>query len=170
MKWYAAETRSGNEANAERDLNERGSIQTFYPRVKVRRIRVRRGSPVIKWVETSLFPRYLFIRAPLEQLWIAWRCGCNLITFGLDPEPIADEVMQVLMAGADETGLIKGSKDEVNRARFKAAQQVKFIAGPLIGLIAQVVQDSHAEDVKVLLELFGSKREVNAKADSLEAA
>ena len=136
-----------------------------------------KGSPKPVWVQRAYYPGYMFVRFDdheFSQLFRFLKLGAfksfrGLVSFNGWATPIADDVMQVLIAGADENGLM-GSKEEVSQARFKAMQSVRFIDGPLLGLIAQVIKDKGNNEVKLLLELFGSKREISAKADHLEAA
>jgi transcription antitermination factor NusG len=165
--WYAIQTR----ANAERTTfnrlvevrkEQRLQFEVWFPR---QRVRVAGG----QWDEKPAWPRYLFLSVPNALMWLAYRCKFSWVRLGEHPTPIPDEIMRVLMAGADDTGLL-ASKAEVKRARFQAMQRVRYIDGPLRDALLRVIEDDGGDTIRVLMTIFGSERATTARAADLEAA
>ena len=167
--WFAIVTKPNREAKANEELIS-FSLRTFFPRDRVRRIHKVRGSPVVRWVERPHFSRYIFTQCAPTRLWLAKRCKsvADIVRFGDEAAVIPDEIMRVLMAGADLTGLM-GSKDEVARKRFQAAQQVKFTQGAFRGMFATVALDDGAELIRVVMTILGAPREIKVAAEDLVA-
>jgi transcription antitermination factor NusG len=181
VSWYAVVSKHSREAKANSDLKKLG-LKTFYPRNKVRTIRKYRGAAVVKWLEKAHFPRYLFVRSTTRQLALVRRCehvssivSLDVVTLGdgeelTYPTVIPDSVMDVVMAGADPTGLM-GSKTEVARARFKAMQTVKFNeSSALQGVLGKVIEDDGTDRIRVLLKMLGKEHVQRVPVSALEAA
>jgi len=170
MTWFAIFTKPTQERAAARDLG-RIAVKAFYPHVKVRRNRKKRGVTIVEWVERPYYPRYVFANTCLGNIW-----GINemasvitVVSFNGTPIAIPDPVMALLAAGANEKGLM-GARDEVTRKRFEAAETVRFDPGsPLACLVGRIVEDDGSRDVKVLLTMMGSEREVKAPATALQS-
>ena len=171
MGWYAATTKPNGERTAYNRLCQK-NVTAWYPRHRTHELRQRRNGhskPQRVWIERPAYPRYLFICAPASQLWLARHCKISPVRFGEYPEPIPDPIMQVLMAGSDDTGLL-ATKAEVTRARYHALQSVRFTDGVLKSQLAKVINDDGDETILVLLKMLGSERAMRVRADHLEAA
>lgn len=168
--WFAVMTHPRRERAAAQEVNAL-ELRSFYPWVKVRKNR-RRGRQVItEWIEEPYYPRYVFADCRLDDIHKvnAIRYVSRVVAFGNKPASIPDGIMRVIMAGASSAGMM-GSKDEVSRQRFEAAQQVKFVSGsPMQGVLARILKDQGARDVQVLLSMMGSERELTVPASSIEA-
>lgn len=172
MSWFAVMTHPKREIASAQELRALG-LGAFYPWTKVRRNR-RRGRQVItEWIGEPYYPRYCFADCHLDDVHKvnAIRYVSRVVQFGEKPSIIPDAVMQVIMAGARSDGLM-GSKDEVARARFQAAEKVKFVHGsPMAGVIAKIIADDGSRDVQVLvMNVMGADREMRVPATSLEHA
>lgn len=172
MSWFAVMTHPRRENDATSEIRKL-SLRAFYPWSRVRRNR-RRGRQVItEWIGEPYYPRYVFADCRLDDIHKinANRYVSRVVQFGEKPSIIPDAIMAVIMAGARSDGLM-GSKDEVSRKRFEAAQQVKFVSGsPMAGVIARMLRDDGQRDVSVLvMGLMGSDREMKVPATSLEQA
>jgi transcription antitermination factor NusG len=169
MTWFAVQTHANQEPWAARCISGLG-IAWFYPWTNLRRNR-RKGSGVVtEWVPKPYYPRYVFAQCGADDVHRINEIPLviGVVAFGGKPRPIPDAVMQVIMAGAKGDGLM-GSKDEVSRARFEAAERVKFVAGsPMAGVVARILADDGQRDVRVLLSMMGAERELMAPAASLE--
>jgi transcription antitermination factor NusG len=126
---------------------------------------------VTQWLAEPYYPRYLFADCSLSDIHKinANRYVSRVVQFGEKPSIIPDDVMTIIMAGGRSDGLM-GSKDEIARARFKAAETVKFVHGsPMAGVIARIIADDGQRDVQVLvMNLMGADREMKVPASSLE--
>jgi transcription antitermination factor NusG len=169
MTWFAIRTKPQKERITARDLDRR-AIEVFYPHVRVRRNRKKRGVTIVEWVERPYYPRYLFANTCRDNIRIinGMASVTRVVSFGdEEPIPIPDALMALLAAGARKGGLM-GARDEVARKRFQAAESVRFDPGsPLARLVGKVVEDDGSLDVKVLLQIMGSEREVTAPATAL---
>jgi len=176
--WYAVTTRTGWEAKARADLC-REHVITWLPRNKVRTVRKTKSGPQIKWIEKPAYPRYLFVSLPSTQWWLVRKAKCRFVALDpvedddgfvtIMPTVIPNQIMKVLMAGFDDTGLAH-SKAQVTRARFKAMQSVRFTDGPLKDALLKVIEDDGSDSIRVLVKLFGSERTVTVRVAELEAA
>jgi transcription antitermination factor NusG len=172
MSWFAVMTHPKREIASTQEIRSLG-LGAFYPWTKVRRNR-RRGRQVItEWIGEPYYPRYVFADCRLDDIHKinANRYVSRVVQFGEKPSVIPEAVMQVIMAGARADGLM-GSKDEVARARFQAAERVQFVAGtPMAGVIARIIADDGQRDVSVLvMGLMGADRELRVPVSSIERA
>jgi transcription antitermination factor NusG len=180
QEWYAILTKPGREAAANTALR-RKRLTTFFPRDKVRQIYKRRGLPITRWVEKPHFSRYPFVRSTLAGLAPAYATKhvSKVLSYVMQsddddevtrwPLQIPDQVMNVLLAGADSTGLML-PKEVAKARRFQAAQLVTHITGPLAGVLARVVVDDGKEHIDLLMNILGRETRVTARADQLVAA
>jgi transcription antitermination factor NusG len=168
MNWYAVRTHPGCEHTTAVKLFEKG-VSVLFLRLKVRRIR----KQLVTWIEAPYFPTYLFIQARHTQLGLVSsisRGRAYVISVANGPVPIPDPVMEVLKVGADQTGLILMSKNNLARARYQATQTVEFTEGPFANEIAEVVADDGGDTIQLLLKILGSWQKIAAPVQSIRAA
>ncbi len=92
MHWYAVHAKPNHEHQAELSLQQLG-VETFYPRMKQRRVIRRREQMIIG----SLFPGYLFARLNMTVHYRAAnyaRGVRNLVAFGSIPAIVDDEIIE----------------------------------------------------------------------------
>jgi hypothetical protein len=78
--------------------------------------------------------------------------------------------MTVLMAGFDDTGL-KLESERAKRARFQAAQQVRYpLDHPYHDLMVRVIEDDGGDIIRVMLTMFGRPHPAQVMAAELQAA
>jgi transcription antitermination factor NusG len=98
---------------------------------------------IVEWIERPFYVGYVFVRLSISDVHTFNQCDHVVRVVGLPKAPIAipDEIMAIIMAGADANGQM-GSRDFVSCQRFEAAQMVKFRQdAPLAGLLATVLKD-----------------------------
>ena len=170
--WCAVQCHGTFERFANTALRSLG-IETFFPIERVFRYRGRGFRRITERIERAYYPRYLFALMNPERDWprINRTFGVvRVIAYGGAPIAIPDHAMRVIMAGADQRGVM-GSRDLVSRKRFEAAQKVRFGMGsPFAGFFAEVVRDDGSRDVQVLVSILGAPTYVTAPASSLVSA
>jgi transcriptional antiterminator RfaH len=169
QQWYAVQVRGEKRCNQE--LLSR-NVETFFPRVRIRKIKYSKGNPFVRWEEKPAYPGYVFCRITKRQVRLVKAIPNvrGFVQFGDDgPEPIPDAVMTIIRAGCDANGIMC-SRDETIRKRFEAMQAVRLTEGAWADVLARVEADDGKEFVTVLLKAMGAERKVRVRARSLVAA
>ena len=152
--WYVVYTKSHKEEQVQFHLGAKG-LETFFPRLQ------RPGRSVPQCAITPLFPNYLFVRLNLsfEAQYVVWSPGVKrIVSFGDQPLPLDERIVQFLKSRADAKGIIRA------QSRLQAGQQVEITGGPFDGFSAIIEQPPNAKGrVKVLLKLMS--RPVRVKLD-----
>lgn len=126
--WYAIYTKAGEEDRAESNLKA-CQIETFTPRVKVRRIDKNTNKPT--FVVKPLFARYLFARFKASQ---AFRKVCftrgvqSVVSFGGQLSPVDDEIIELIQLQRDENDFVRITE------RLNAGDRVLIKEGALKNL------------------------------------
>lgn len=165
MHWYAVRTAPHRERTTSEKLKAEG-LTTFYPRNRCRVVRRHRTH----WTELPHFPTYVFAQAELTSLSLIRKAGGQVVMFDGKPTAIPDEVMTILMAGADETGLIKMPAHDLARKRFKVMQRLVFTSGPFANTLARVIEDAGGDTLRVLMNFLGAQRETTVSVHQVSAA
>lgn len=159
-RWYVVHAQPGKEALAVVNL-ERQGFRAFVPQVA----RTVRHARQVRHVLRPLFPRYLFVSLNVEMdRWRAVRSthGVSaLIMEGERPRAAPAELVEGLLAAADGAGGFDF------RRQLVEGGQVRFLKGPFADRLGRIVGMSDAERVRVLLEILGTEREVEADAGNL---
>lgn len=123
--WYAIYTKSMEEGRVEGNLRAWG-VETFAPKIKVRRDNEFTGKPV--YYTRPLFPRYTFAKFKLSGFLhkITFTRGVqNIVSFGGLPTVIDDEIIDHIKSRVDEEGFVKlddfqpGDKVVIKGGSFK---------------------------------------------------
>ncbi|HYO62474.1 MAG TPA: transcription termination/antitermination NusG family protein [Pyrinomonadaceae bacterium] len=144
--WYAIHTKPMQEERAGSNLRA-WSVETFTPKIKVRRYNQFTGK--ISLVTKPLFPRYIFARFSAAALLhkVCFTRGVqSVVGFGAGPDPVSDEIIEVIKQREDKDGLVQ-LYDDLNRG-----DKVVISDGPLKDFVG--VFDGHAKDrdrVSILL-------------------
>lgn len=126
--WYAVYTKAGEEDRAENNLKA-WQIETLTPKVKVRRIDKDTNKPT--FVVKPLFTRYLFARFKASESFhkVSFTRGVqSVVSFGGQPCPVDDEIIELIKLQRDENDLIRVGEG------LRAGDKVLINEGPLKNL------------------------------------
>ena len=153
--WYALYTRPRHEKAVHRSLTKRG-VEAFLPLHDV----LSRWKDRQTWVAMPLFPGYLFVSLPREDLWLvrSTRGALHLVSDAGGPVPVpADQVLSV--RELVERPVTVGRWPYVNEG-----DRVVVQAGPLIGLEGFFVRCKNESRLVMSVGLLG--RSVAAEVDA----
>ena len=150
--WYVVYSNPHKEQQARFHLGLKG-VEAFFPRLSL---------PVASESKKRimpLFPNYVFVRVhmPTESHLIIWTPGVKkIVSFGDEPIPLPEDVVQFLQDQADSEGVIQA------QSMLRRGQHVEISGGPFDGLmgIIQSPPDNKGR-VKILLQLLS--RQVSVK-------
>ena len=157
--WYLIHTKIRQERVAQDNL-ERQGFECFLPLMRAEKLR-----RALLVVQEALFPRYLFIRlgTGLEsQSWAPIRSTIGvsrLVTFGLIPAKIDDELIGALRTQSEASDLVL--------RHFEPGEQVVLTDGPFVGVEA-IYQMADAEGrVMVLLNILSKQVKMSVMPASI---
>lgn len=148
IQWYVMETKPRKETIVWRQLLGH-KLEAFYPQmpVGVSRNGSRRYKPY--------FPRYLFVRADLEQVGLSLfryiPFAKNLVCVGEEPAPISESIVRAIQQRVAELAAGESLMDS-----FRPGDRVHICGGPLDGY--EALFDSRlsgSERARVLLQVLG---------------
>lgn len=150
--WFVVYSNPHKEEQAQFHLALKG-VKSFFPKLYIPAARENKGRIC------PLFPNYLFVRIHVqtESHRIVWTPGVKkIVSFGAEPIPIDDRVIQFLQQQADDTGVIRA------HSKLTLGQEVEISGGPFDGLIGiiQAPPDNKGR-VQILLKLLS--RQVSVK-------
>jgi transcriptional antiterminator RfaH len=140
--WYAVHTKPMEEDRAALNLSS-WQVPIFAPKLKERR-----ASGGGQYVPKPLFSSYIFARFNVvRQLHkINFTRGVhNVVSFGGQPIPIDDNVIEVIKQRLDEDGFVR--RDE----ELRAGDRVRINSGPFQSLVG-VFKQKDKDRVKILLD------------------
>lgn len=155
-KWYLVKTKPLSESKIHARLTEAG-FETLFPRI-LKKIRGK-GRVEVR----PLFPTYLFVRFPLEQLrTVRYTRGvARVISFGPEPQEVGAEMIEAVRGRMDEGGIVALVKPPVE---WKRGEKIKIGEGPFAGFDAIFVEAlPDRERVVLLLEAVSSFRVIVKK-------
>ena len=160
--WYVIHTNPRKEQQVYRQLCVR-AIEAFYPTIRVKPVNPRASKT------RSLFPRYLFVRANLEEIGLnklQWIPGVNrLVQFGGQPASVSDRIVFELKKQL--SAIQKAGPLDLNG--LKKGDRVRITEGSLAGYEALFDLRLSGEDrVRVLLQLVGRLVKVDINASAIE--
>ncbi len=157
--WYVVYSNPHKEQQAQFHLRLKG-IQTFFPRLHVP------GMCESKSRIIPLFRNYLFVRIQLatEYHLVVFTPGVRrVVSFGNEPIPIQDSVIQFLQSNADPRGIIPA------RSKLQCREEVEISGGPFNGLmgIIEAPPDDKGR-VKILLKLLNRQVSIKFGVESIK--
>lgn len=160
-QWYVVYCTPLKERSAAAALAARFEVPVYVPEVPQRF----RG----KLQQTSLFPRYFFVRADLRLVTLnsinTTPGVVRVVSFGGVPAPIPAATIEMLRERADEISARGGLPEQ----HFTPGETVRFTAGPLDGLQAIFVgPTTPSERVRVLIEFLGRLQTAEVSRHNLE--
>ncbi len=155
MRWYCIHTKPGKEEAADRYVGQVLACETYYPRLRRRRL-VGRAK---QWVQGPLFPRYLFARFDLVERYRAVRYAPevnDVVSFAGHPTVVDDAVIEQLKQWAGP------ALDVLTiQPAFRPGELVEIVDGPLRGMQAIVKGElNDRERVAVLLSALAYQPQV----------
>lgn len=163
-QWYAIHTHPKQESRAEQNL-QMWNVETFNPLLKKKR---REGS----WSSTPvyevkpLFSRYIFARFNVSKMLykINFTRGIHsVVSFGGDPAPIEDGIIELMKAAQQDDGYIQIG------AKLKAGDKVVIKNGPFKnfqGIFERRMNDS--ERVMILLDTISFQGHISIDQEMVE--
>jgi transcriptional antiterminator NusG len=159
VQWYAVYTKSRHEKTVHRSLQSKG-IESFLPLCRV----LSRWKDRRVWVEKPLFPGYLFVDLPREEL---------------GPVRAARGVVHIL--GSDD-GPVQVPGEQVEAVRrmverrvpldpwpyMQEGKRVRVMSGPLVGLEGFIVERKKKCRLVVSVDLLSRSVATEIEAESVE--
>lgn len=165
MAWYAAHTHAGAESRALWHLEHQG-FSVYLPRYLKRRRHARRTD----WVQTPLFPRYLFVWLDaFSERWQAIQSTIgvgHLICSNGSPLAVPEQIVQELREREDDKGLIRMAEQQP----FHRGDKVQVLRGALVDQVGIFECASGDERAIVLLSLLGRDVRVQVPEVALSKA
>lgn len=116
-----------------------------------------------------MFPRYLFIRLDkITDNWAPIRSTVgvsSLVRFGMEPAPVPDDLVQVIRARDDRSGI-----QDLPLHEFQPGQAVRIEEGPFTGYEGIFVAATSRERVLVLLDIVGKSARTQIEVTKLGPA
>ena len=164
-QWYVVHTNPKQEDRADSNLRCWG-VETLHPKLKTRRVNEFTGA--LTYLTKPMFPRYLFAKfnARKQLAKISFTRGVHhVVSFGGQPTPVEDEIIEIMRARIDENGFVSFGEE------LKQGDKVVIKAGPLRdfeGVFERELNDS--ERISVLLTTISYQGRVVVSRDLLERA
>ena len=135
--------------------------QTYYPRLRDRRIRHGRRVEL----RPALFPGYAFIAVELQWHAARWTAGViNLIMDGVGPARVPDAVIAEIRR-REVDGLIELAPPPP----LRRGARVRILRGPFTGHLAIFADMRPRERVEILLQLLGGEQRVTLAKNDIES-
>ena len=153
-QWFVLYTKRQQELTAQRHIEQKGCA-TFLPMLyQPSRKRGRTIEP--------LFPNYLFvsIRYPEEVPIAFWTPGITkFVSFGSDPAPLDDGIIQFLREKSGRTGVIQA------RTPLQIGDEITVAAGPFEGLMGIIKNPPDSKGrVRILMNILNQAASVSLPA------
>ena len=162
MNWYAIYTKPAREKIVA-ELLGRADIQTYIPKLKLKKYRRRQYRDVVE----PMFPSYIFARFNPAHLWmVSYTRGVRRVVGGKDsPWPVSDELIEFFLSREAE-GVVTASETD-----FKKGDTVRIADGPFAGLKALLMRPiKGAERALILLKAIEYQVQVLVDRASLVKA
>jgi transcription antitermination factor NusG len=158
--WYAIYVKSRTEKKALQLLLEKG-IETYLPLQK----KLRQWSDRKKWIEVPLMSGYLFVKTGIKEYDSVLKTDYVVcyITFEGKAAIIRDEAIESLKTMMNQHDF----EVEVTTEKLKPGRKVEIIAGPMLGMRGELVENRGKNSVCVRIEPLGQTILVNAPTQQL---
>jgi transcriptional antiterminator RfaH len=159
-KWYALYVSSRAEKKVEVELTKKG-IENYLPL----KTTLRRWSDRKKWVKMPLIPGYIFVRILFKNYLMALQTNhvVAFVRFEGKPAFIPDRQIDFLKRMLKQTDYTW----EVTTEQFTPGQMVEIIAGPFIGMEAELIAIKGKKRVGVRIEQINNVLLVDIPTDDL---
>jgi len=159
-KWFLVKTKPLTEAKIHSRLTEAG-FEALYPKIR-KKIRGK-----VRVDTRPLFPTYLFVRFPMEQLQTVrfTRGVSRVVAFGPEPQEVEPGIIDAIRGRMNEEGYVELIKPPVE---WKPGDRIKIGDGPFAGIDAIFVEALPGRERVVLLLDAVSSLRVTVKKEALE--
>lgn len=161
LLWYCVRAKPKQEGLVTRLLRQELGLEVFCPKIRFKRAR----ATGVAWVQEAMFPGYLFVRFVYPQLHrrIAAISGvARTLSFGGRPCVLDESIIADLRMHVADGEIVEIAPD------IREGEEVKVVAGPLLGVRALVTRILPARDrVAILLSMLGQEREVEVSVEAL---
>jgi len=157
LHWYAAYTRSHHEKSVAKHLAGKG-IECFVPLYRTRHAWSHNRTAEL---QLPLFPNYVFVRIRRHFLWATLETPgiYSVVSRGRDPEPLPNELMHQLQAGAESNNLHPCAGTPIGT-------RVRITAGALAGVTGILVRKKSG--LRVVLSVEVILKSVAVEVDARE--
>ncbi len=161
-QWYAVNTRARHETKVETGLRRKG-LEIFLPRISVlSRRRDRR-----RWLDTPLFPGYLFVHSDLEdcdyQHIIKEPGAIRILGIRGKFTPVPDETIASIQT------LLQSRRPFDPWSKLGPGVKVRVVEGPLAGATGIILrQQKGRRRLVIVLELLQRAIAVNLEEEAVE--
>ncbi|MDW8071465.1 MAG: transcription termination/antitermination NusG family protein [Anaerolineae bacterium] len=151
LSWYVLHSKPHMEEALWRQVQARG-FEAYYPHLRVRPV-----NPRARTVR-PYFPRYLFVRANLEEVGLSvfqWMPGAiGLVCFGGVPAPVPSILIEAIRLRVDAINATGGDPS----LHFKPGDRVRVVERPFAGYEGIFdVRLSGRERARILLQLLNDR-------------
>jgi transcriptional antiterminator RfaH len=159
-RWYVIYTRLKQEDRAGNNLKVLGA-QVFNPKIRERRYNQFSIAPA--YVTKSLFPRYIFAKFKIDDLYhkVRFTRGVyNVVSFSDGPTPIAEEIITLIRSNITKDGFIRTDEE------LRPGDRVMVKDGPLknfAGIFEREMKDS--DRIKILLDTVSYQARIEIERD-----
>jgi transcriptional antiterminator RfaH len=161
--WYAIYTHPKQEKRAESNLRAWG-VEAFDPLVRERCFRTYSSAPA--YVTRQMFPRYIFARFSVRDLLhkVCFTRGVHsVVSFGGEPGPVDDDVIELLRARMGKDGLVEIAEP------LESGDTVQIKSGPLANFIGVLDGKINGEQrVSILLATVSYQARVLIEREVLQ--
>jgi len=163
--WYVIHTHPKQEDRASSNLRVLG-IPIFNPKIRERRYN--QFTIIPTYVAKPLFPRYIFARFKISDLYhkVRFARGVNsIVGFGEGPTSIDEEIIALIQSNVKEDGFV-GVNEEI-----KPGDKVVVKDGPLknfSGIFEREMKDT--DRIRILLETVSYQAHVEIERDIVKKA
>jgi transcriptional antiterminator RfaH len=161
--WYVIHTHPKQEDRAGSNLKVLGA-SIFNPKIRERRYN--QYSIVPTYVTKSLFPRYIFARFKINDLYhkVRFTRGVySVVGFAEGPTPISEEAIKLIQSNIKEDGFVKVDEE------IRPGDRVMVKDGPLknfAGIFEREMKDT--DRVRILLETVSYQAHIEIERDMVK--
>lgn len=161
-RWYVIHTHLKQEDRAGNNLSVLGA-QVFSPKIRERRYNQYTNAPIC--LTLPLFPRYIFARFKLDELYhkVRFTRGVfSVVSFGESPTQIDEGLITLIQANIGEDGFVRIGKD------LKLGDVVVVKDGPLKNFAGIFVHEMKNDDrIRVLLQTVSYQAHIEIERDKV---
>ena len=162
LQWYAIYVGSRAEKKVDAALNEKG-MKSFLPLKKS----LRKWSDRRKWVDMPLIPGYCFVRIDIRNYIHVLQTNhvVGFVRFEGKPAVIRDQQIEFLKRMLKQSDYTW----EITHEEFTPGQKVEIIAGPFIGLEAELISIKGKKRVVVRIEQISNTLIIDIPQEDITA-
>jgi transcription elongation factor/antiterminator RfaH len=161
--WYVIYTHAKQEDRAEENLKVLGA-QVFSPKIKERRYN--KYTNALTYVTKPFFPRYIFARFKIDDLYhkVRFTRGVySLVAFGEIPTPVDEGLIALIHANIGVDGFVTIGED------LRPGDKVVVKDGPLKNFAGVFVREMKDTDrIRILLQTVSYQAHIEIERDMVE--